>query len=119
MTSRTGKRVGPATIERRRAKITAEIAALGLPLPGSLVERSTRCGNTGCRCHADPPQLHGPYLTWTRKVDNKTITRTLDPAQADALRPLLDNSRRLRQLVSEFEALALRQVENDPAQPDP
>ena len=119
MTSRTGRRVGPATIERRRAKITAEIAALGLPLPGSLVERSTRCGNTGCRCHADPPQLHGPYLTWTRKVDNKTVTRTLDVAQADALRPLLDSSRRLRELISELEALALRQVENDPAQPDP
>jgi len=56
---------------------------------------------------------------WTRKVDNKTVTRTLDPAQAERLRPLLDNSRRLRELVSEFEALALRQVENDPAQPDP
>jgi len=106
-------------IERRRAKITTEIAALGLPLPGSLVERRTRCGNTGCRCHADPPQLHGPYLTWTRKVNNKTVTRTLDPAQAQRMRSLLDNSRRLRELVSELEALALRQVENDPAQPNP
>jgi len=36
---------------------------------------------------------------WTRKVDNKTVTRTLDPAQAERLRPLLDNSRRLRCLV--------------------
>jgi len=119
MTSRTSGRVGPAALERRRAKITNEIAGLGLPLPGSLVERRTRCGNTGCRCHADPAQLHGPYLTWTRKVDNKTVTRTLNTTQADALRPLLDNSRRLRELVSELEALALGHVENDPAQPDP
>ena len=119
MTSRTDRRVGTAAIERRRAKITVKIAALDLPLPGSLVERSTRCGNTGCRCHADPPQMHGPYWTWTRKVDSKTVTRTLDPSQAERLRPLLDNSRRLRELVSELEALALRQVENDPAQPDP
>src|SRR5665811_2257288 len=66
MPSRTIRRVGSAAIERRRAKITAEIATLGLPLPGSLVERRTRCGNTGC-CHGDPPQLHGPYLIWTRK----------------------------------------------------
>jgi len=36
---------------------------------------------------------------WTRKVDNKTVTRTLDPAKAERLRPLLDNSRRLRCLV--------------------
>jgi hypothetical protein len=119
MPSRTNTRVGPAAIERRRAKITAEIAALGLPLPGSLVERLTRCGNTGCRCHGDPPQLHGPYLTWTRKVDNKTITRTLDGAQADALRPLLNNSRRLRDLTTELETLALIQVQRQPTQPDP
>ena len=119
MSSRATGRVGPAVIERRRAKITAEIAALGLPLPGSLVERRTRCGNTGCRCHADPPQLHGPYLTWTRKVEGKTVTRTLDTAQADALRPLLDNSRRLRELTTELEALALQHVKNDPTQPDP
>ena len=56
---------------------------------------------------------------WTRKVDNKTVTRTLDLAQAERLRPLLNNSRRLRELVSELEALALRKVESDPAQPDP
>ena len=89
-------------------------------LSGSLVERLTRCGSTGCRCHADPPQLHGPYLTWTRKVDNKTVTRTLDTAQADALRPLLDNlSRRLRELTTELEALALQQVKDNPTQPHP
>lgn len=119
MTIRTGRRVGAAALERRRAKVTTQIAALGLPLPGSLVERKTRCGNTGCRCHADPPQLHGPYLTWTRKVDNKTVTRTLDTSQADALRPLLDNSRRLRELTTELETLALQQVKDDQTQPDP
>ena len=119
MTSRTTGRVGSAALERRQAKIAAEIATLGLPLPGSLVERLTRCGNTGCRCHGDPPQLHGPYLTWTRKVDNKTVTRTLDTAQANALRPLLDNSRRLRELTTELETLALQQVRDNPTQPDP
>jgi len=119
MTSRTNTRVAAAVLDRRRATITAEFAALGLPLPGSLVDRWTRCGNTGCRCHADPAQLHGPYLTWTRKVDNKTVTRTLDTSQADALRPLLDNSRRLRELVTELEALALQQVKDDPTQPHP
>ncbi len=119
MTSRTSRRVGPAVIERRRAKLTSEIAALGLPLPGSLAERRTRCGNTGCHCHGDPAQLHGPYLVWTRKLDNKTVTRTLDTTQADALRPLLENSRRLRELTTELAALALQQVKDDPTQPDP
>lgn len=112
MSGRTGNRVAPAAVERRRRTITAEIAALGLPLPGSLVERRTRCGNPGCHCHAELPQLHGPYLTWTRKVDNKTITRTLSPQQAEQLRPLLDNARRLRELVTELETLALGHIDH-------
>jgi hypothetical protein len=119
MSPRTSRRVGPPTIDERRAEIIGQITALGLPLPGSLVERSTRCGNTGCRCHGDPPQLHGPYLTWTRKVDNKTVTRTLTSTQAQTLRPLLDNARRLRQLNTELENLGLQHVKNDPTQPDP
>jgi len=119
MTRRGKPPVARAAIERRRATITAEIAALGLPLPGSLVGRTTRCGNPGCRCNADPPQLHGPYLSWTRKVENKTVTRTLTPDQADRLQPLLDNARRLRELATELETLALQTVENDPALPRP
>ena len=54
---------------------------------------------------------------WTRKVDNKTVTRTLDTTQADALRPLMENSRRLRELTTELETLALQQVRDDPTQP--
>jgi len=111
MVARTDTALTPRRLQRRRAQITAEIAALGPPLPGSLVERRTRCGNPGCRCHADPPQLHGPYLTWTRKVDNRTVTRTLSADQADRYRALIDNARRLRQLVTELENLAVQQVE--------
>src|SRR5674476_979327 len=48
MTSQTIRRVGSAALERRRAKITAEIATLGLPLPGSLVERRTRHAEWFC-----------------------------------------------------------------------
>ena len=119
MTRTRSAPVGTAAIDRRRAKITAEIAALGPPLPGSLVARQTRCGTPGCRCHADPPQLHGPYLSWTRKVANKTVTRTLTQDQADQLQPLLDNARRLRELITELEALALHHVEHNPALPQP
>jgi hypothetical protein len=119
MSERTSERVGAvAAIDRRRTKITAEIAALGLPLPGSLVERRTRCGNTRCRCHADPPQLHGPYLTWTRKVANKTVTRTLNQEQAERLRPLIENARRLRELVVELEALALGHINDNRPEAD-
>ncbi len=97
-----------ARAQRRRDTLTAEIADLGWMLPGSLTERFTRCGNPTCRCRAEPPQLHGPYPTWTRKVDNKTVTRTLTAEQAERYRPWFDNARRLRELLTELETLSLQ-----------
>ena len=100
--------------ETRRGEIVAEIATLGLPLPGSLVERRNRCASPGCHCHADPPQLHGPYLSWTRKVNNKTVTRKVPAEEAERYRARMDNARRLRRLVSELEALGVNEMDRKP-----
>jgi len=102
MTSQTTRRIGSAALQRRRAKINAQIAALGLPLPGSLVEQRTRRPNTSCHYHhhGNPPRLYGPHLIWTRKAGNKTLTRTPDTTQADVLRPLMNDSRQLRELTT-------------------
>jgi len=91
----------------------APISDLGLALLGSIEVRSTRCGKANCRCKADPPSLHGPYIVWTRKVDQKTVTRVLSPDQLEDYRPLLDNARRLRQLATELHNLTLDLVEGD------
>jgi len=91
----------------RAAAIAAELASLGLALPGSLIQRRVRCGRAGCRCHRDPPELHGPYWQWTRKQAGKTITRLVPDDQVDDYRQWLDNHRRLRELVAELEQLTL------------
>jgi hypothetical protein len=101
----------PASSEDRQRQITQEIAALGPCLPGSLVERTTRCGSPRCRCHSDPTHLHGPYPSWIRKVGSRTVTRTLSQDQLERYRPLFDNTRRLRELISELEALSAQAVE--------
>jgi len=101
-----------ARAQRRRAALTDEIARIGWVLPGSITDRFTRCGNPACRCRTQPPQLHGPYPTWTRKVDNKTVTRTLTPEQAERCRPWFDNNRRLHRLLTELEALSLQAIED-------
>jgi hypothetical protein len=98
----------------RAAGIAAELASLGLALPGTLIERHVRCGKPGCRCHADPPVLHGPYWQWTRKVAGKTITRLISDEQLDDYRQWLDNDRKLRALVAELEALTLAIADADP-----
>ena len=70
--------------QARAAAIAAEIAALGFALPGTLTDRPMRCGHPRCRCHADPPQLHGPYHQWTRKKNGRTSTRILTEDQLNA-----------------------------------
>jgi hypothetical protein len=100
-----------AQAKRRQRQVMSEITKLGFCLPGSLVTRMTRCGTPTCRCHGDPGQLHGPYPSWIRKVGAKNVTRTLSPAQEQRYRPLFENTKRLRELVNELEALAAQVVE--------
>src|ERR1700738_3317305 len=86
--------------QRRQRQIMAEIAELSFCLPGSLVARKSRCGNPTCACH------HDPDLSWTRKVNGKTVTRKLSPTQAQRYQPWFDNARRLRDLTKELEGLS-------------
>jgi hypothetical protein len=97
---------------QRRQEILAEMATLGPVLPGSVVERSTRCQSPGCHCRADPPRLHGPYATWMRQEGGHQVTKTLSDEQAERLRPLVAADRRLRELVRELEALALSELDD-------
>lgn len=97
----------PNRARRRHRKITEQIAELGLVLPGSIVERYTRCGKPTCRCHADPTQRHGPYAIWTRKIAGKTVTRTLTADETARYRPWIENNRRLRALITDLETIAI------------
>jgi hypothetical protein len=99
---------------RELARIAAELAAIGPCLSGSVVTRLGPCGKEACSCKADPPRLHGPYHSWTRKVAAKTVTRHLSEEQLEEYQPYIDNDRRLRGLVAELEALTLAIVESDP-----
>ena len=100
--------------QAQAARIARELAALGFALPGTLADRMTRCGHPGCRCHADPPQPHGPYHQWTRKKDGKTATRILSDDQFADYQEWFGNHRRLRELIAELEALSLDIAEADP-----
>ena len=86
----------------RIAEIREELARIPMALPGSVTIRTYACGKAYCACHKDPPKLHGPYYSWTRKVDNKTVTKLLSAEQYEKLKPLLDNHRRMRELVTEM-----------------
>ena len=95
------------------ARITSALAGVGAVLPGSLSARRLACTHAGCHCHDDPPQLHGPYWYWTRKVAGKTVSKVLSPEQAEEYKVLIDNDRRLRSLVQELERVGLSMLETD------
>jgi hypothetical protein len=97
--------------QARVREILREIGEIGYALPGSVVVRSTSCGKPACRCKADPPQLHGPYLSWIRRSGAKPITRKLTPDQEQRYQPWFDNTRRLRELITELETLSLEAFE--------
>ena len=95
-------------LEDRHRAVLAEVATLGLVLRGSIARRSTRCGNPACRCHADPPRLHGPYDIWTRKVAGTTVTAQLKPESAALCKDWNRNMRKLDRTVRQLQAIGLR-----------
>jgi hypothetical protein len=116
--SETVCRMQPSPAQRAALdKITAELAAAAGPvLPGTLTVRSYACGKPNCRCHADPPQLHGPYAEWTRKIGGKTLTRRLTDSELAEWQPLFDNARKMRTLLAELQELTLQIVQASPRQ---
>ena len=95
-----------ASYERRYRDLAAQLAGIGYIASGSLAERYTRCGTPTCRCHADPPRLHGPYWHWTAKVDGKTVNKRLTESEAQLYRQWIANDRTARSLLAEMRAIA-------------
>jgi len=94
--------------EQRYKALKREIADVELIRRGSLVRRMMPCGKAGCRCQANPPQLHGPYYQWTRKVDGKTSTLRVSKAEAMLLRKWIANGKKLNRLVEQMERVSYR-----------
>lgn len=98
-------------LQRRQRELARQILDLGFVSQGSVVHRQTTCRTPGCRCHADPPQPHGPYWQWTRYDSGKTITRRLTEPQARLYREWIDNRRRLAGIIAEMEKVGEQAAE--------
>jgi hypothetical protein len=95
--------------QARLQQLATELASSpGLVSSGTVVRRFMRCGKSYCRCHADPPQLHGPYWQWTRAVKGKTVTRLLTEDQARLYLEWIANRRRLTKILAEMDKVSER-----------
>ena len=106
-----------ADYERRYRELAAQLADIGYIHSGSLALRHNKCGKPNCRCHADPPQLHGPYWQWTAKVHGKTVNRRLTPAHAALYQEWIDHDRHLRTLIEQMREVAAKATELRLSQP--
>jgi hypothetical protein len=97
-----------ATYQRHYRELARQLADIGLIATGSITRRYTRCGTPGCRCHADPPQRHGPYYQWTAKTGGKTVTRRLTEREAALYQEWIDNDRQLRVLINKMRETATK-----------
>jgi len=84
------------------------VLTLGPIRRGSLVRRFMPCRKPGCCCRASPPDLHGPYYQWTRKVRGKTVTVRLTREEARLFAEWISNGRQLDKIVAQMEAVSLR-----------
>ena len=97
--------------ERRYRALAQQLADIGYIASGSVAPRYNRCGKPTCRCHADPPTLHGPYYQWTAKVDGKTVNRRLNEREAELYNEWITNDRKARALLSQMRNLAAKATE--------
>ena len=99
------------TDDQRFERLKREVCDVGPLRRGSVVRRFMPCGKLGCRCQATPPQLHGPYYQWTRKLRGKTVTVRLTEEEAEHIREWIENGRKLNRIVAEMEKLSLRMTD--------
>ena len=99
------------TDQTRYEALKRTVLTLGPIRRGSLVRRFMPCGKAGCCCQASPPDLHGPYYQWTRKVRGKTVTARLTREEARLFEEWISNGRQLDRIMAQMETVSRRITE--------
>lgn len=86
--------------QREYDRLRRELATVGYLWAGTVLRRFIPCGRRECRCRKDPRSRHGPYYYWTRKVDGKTVSRLLTPAEGELYMAWVGNRQRLHKTLA-------------------
>jgi hypothetical protein len=106
-----------ADYQQQYRELAAQLPTIGMIHSGSVTRRYTHCAAPGCKCHADPPQPHGPYYQWTAKINGKTVTRRITEREADLYQEWIANDRQLRHLIDQMRQIAAKVAELTLKQP--
>ena len=99
-------------LRREFTQLKRRLAKTGYICTGSVMSLYQRCGKPYCACHTDQKALHGPYSVWTRKVQGKTVTRTLTTKQAELCRHCIQNMREVEAIIERMKELSATYIES-------
>lgn len=95
-------------IRRERRELVKRMPQEGDILKGSLIERFTVCGRSGCRCQHG--EKHGPYL-YVSFFDGKQSRQVYVPQSLEKdIRRWAKNYQRLAGIVAALSALSVKSI---------
>jgi hypothetical protein len=92
-------------LEEKRKRAGERLVEVGDIRQGSLYERSLKCGKGECRCASDKSYLHGPHYFLTKKVEGKTVQRTIPKQAVESTKKQIAKFQEFRRLSQEFLAV--------------
>lgn len=86
------------------AQLARSLAKIRWVCQGSLVKQYQ------VKHHTGRARRYGPYLIWTRKVDDKTVTLALSRPQARLVAKAIANRRRLEKTLAKMQRLTVETI---------
>ena len=112
------KRPSRARIRQRTKELRHVIGALDFVASGTFHTRTKVCGRSNCRCANDPDARHGPYHEWSRRKAGRLVHSIVTLEQARYLAQAIENYRKIRRLLTLWEAKTAQEVLSPGAQED-
>ena len=87
----------------QKKKVALEkIAELPAFRPGTLDAAYRKCGKPNCHCAKPGAQGHGPVWIITRKVKNKTVSKTIKKDAVESTQEQIRNYHQFQELIREY-----------------
>jgi hypothetical protein len=99
-----------ARLRTRTRELRRLIGRFDYLASGTLTQRMKVCGKPNCRCASDPDARHGPYYEWGYMHDGKLVHRVVPPERAELMQHAIDNYKRVRELLHEWELLSADEI---------
>ena len=93
-------------------RLKKQFIELDAILLGTIVKRHGPCGKKGCRCAKGFKYWHGPYYIWTRKVNGKTITKSLSKEQVAFCKKAIKNMNKLQLIITKWKEASIKKLLN-------